>query len=55
MANYMIAIASNWEEILRPPKCDKKDNPQVWSASFINLLISTRERKKLIYQVACIG
>jgi len=24
MTNDMIAVASNWEERLRPPKCDKK-------------------------------
>jgi len=29
----MIAIASNWEEKLRPPKRDEKDYPQAWATS----------------------
>jgi len=33
VANDTIAVASNWEERLRPPTCDKKDDPQVWVTS----------------------
>jgi len=34
MRNDMIAMASNWDERLWPPKCDKKGDPQVWATSF---------------------
>ena len=34
MTNDMIALASDWEDRLRPPKCDKKEDPQVWATSF---------------------
>jgi len=37
MTNDMIATASNWEERLRPPKCNKQNDPQVWAASFPHL------------------
>ena len=43
----MIALASNWEERLRPPKYDKKENPQVWATSFPHLLTLTQKEKKL--------
>ena len=33
MTNDMIALASNREDRLRPPKCDKKEDPQVWATS----------------------
>jgi len=41
MTNDMIAMASNWEERIRPPKCDKKDDPQVWATSFPHLITLT--------------
>jgi len=47
MTNDMIALASNWEDRLRPPKCDKKEDPQVWPASFPHLLTLTQKEKKL--------
>ena len=47
MINDMIALASNWEDRLRPPKCDKKGDPQVWAKSFPNLLTLTQKEKKL--------
>jgi len=34
MTNGMIALASNWEDRQRPPKCDKKEDPQVWATFF---------------------
>jgi len=34
MTNDMIAVVSNREEILRPSKCDAKDDQQVWATSF---------------------
>jgi len=34
-------MASNWEERIRPPKCDKKDDPQVWATSFPHLITLT--------------
>jgi len=46
MTNDMIAMTSNWEERLRPQKCDKKDDPQVWGTSSPSDN-SNRERKKL--------
>jgi len=33
MNNDMIAMASNWKKGYRPPKCDKRDDPQVWATS----------------------
>jgi len=48
MTNDMIALASNWEDRLRPPKCDKKEDPQVWATSFPHLLTLTQKEKKLI-------
>jgi len=39
MANDMITMASNWEERLRPPKSDKKEDPQVWATAFTHLLM----------------
>ena len=47
MTNDMIALASNWEDRLRPPKCDKKEDPQVWTTSFPHLLTLTQKEKKL--------
>ena len=32
---------------LRPPKCDKKEDPQVWATSFPHLLTLTQKEKKL--------
>jgi len=43
----MIALAFNWEDRLRPPKCDKKEDPQVWATSFPHLLTLTQKEKKL--------
>jgi len=47
MTNDMIALASNWEDRLRPPKCDKKEDSQVWATSFPHLLTLTQKEKKL--------
>ena len=45
MTNDMIALASNWGDTLRPPKCDKKEDPQVWATSFPHLLTLTQKEK----------
>jgi len=45
--NDMIAMASNWEERLRSPKCDKNDDPEVWATSFPHLVTLTEKEKKL--------
>ena len=45
MSNDMIALASNWEDRLHPPKCDKKEDPQVWATSFPHLLTLTQKKK----------
>jgi len=45
MTNDMIALASNWEDRLRPLKCDKKEDPQVWATSFPHLLTLTQNEK----------
>jgi len=45
MTNDMMALASNWEDRLRPPKCDKKEDPQVWATSFPHLLTLTKRKK----------
>ena len=47
MTNDMIAMASNWEERLRAPKGENKDDPQVWAASFPNLIALTKREKNL--------
>jgi len=47
MTNDMVSLASNWEDRLRPPKCDKKEDPQVWTTSFPHLLTLTQKEKKL--------
>ena len=47
MTNDMIALASTWEDRLRPPKCDKKEDPHVWATSFPHLLTLTQKEKKL--------
>jgi len=47
MTNDMIAMISKWEERLRPLKCDKKDDPQVWVISFSHLITITEKEKKL--------
>ena len=47
MTNDKIALASNWEDRLRPPKCDKKEDPQVWATSFPHLLTLTQKEKML--------
>ena len=47
MTNDMIALASNWEDRLRLPKCDKKEDPQVWATPFPHLLTLTQKEKKL--------
>jgi len=47
MTNDMIAMASNWEERLRVPKGEKKDDPQVWATSFPNLITLTKREKNL--------
>jgi len=45
MTNDMIAMASNWEVWLLPSKCDKKDDPQVWTTSFPQLISLTEKEK----------
>ena len=47
MTNNMIALAFNWEDRLRPPKCDKKEDPQVWATPFPHLLTLTQKEKKV--------
>jgi len=47
MTNDMIAMASNWEERLRAPNGDKKNDPQVWATSFPHLITLTEREKKL--------
>jgi len=47
MTNDMIAMASNWEERLRAPKDEKKDNPQVWATSFPHLITHAKREKNL--------
>jgi len=47
MTNDMIAMASNWEERLRPTKCNRKDDPQVCATSFLHLITLTDKEKKL--------
>jgi len=47
MTNDTIALTSNWEERLRPPKCDKKEDPQVWATSFSPSAYCNTRRKKL--------
>jgi len=41
----MIAMTSNWEERLRAPKGEKKDDPQVWATSFPHLITFTRREQ----------
>jgi len=45
MTNDMIALASNWEDRLRTPKRDKKEDPQVWATSFPHLFTLTQKEK----------
>ena len=47
MTNDMIAMASNWEERLRTPRGEKKDDPQVWATSFTHLITLTKREKNL--------
>ena len=47
MINDMIALASSWEDRLRPPKCDKKEDSQDWDTSFPHLLTLTQKEKNL--------
>ena len=47
MTNDMIALASNWEDRLRPQKCDKQEDPQVWATCFPHLLTLIQKEKKL--------
>ena len=47
MTNDMIALACDWEGRLRPPKCEKKEDPQVWATSFPHLLTLTQKEKNL--------
>jgi len=47
MTNDMIAMAANWEERLRAPKDEKKDDPQVWATSFPHLITLTKREKNL--------
>jgi len=47
MTNDMIAMASNWEERLRAPKGEKKNDPQVWATSFPHLITLTKREKYL--------
>jgi len=48
MTNDMIAMASSWEERLRPPIYDKKDNPQShrFGQHLLPPVNSKRETKK---------
>jgi len=43
----MIAMAPYWEESLRPLKCDRKDDPQVWATSFSRQLALSEREKSL--------
>jgi len=45
MTNDMIAMASNWEERLRTPKGEKKDDPQDWATSFPHMITRTKREK----------
>jgi len=45
MTNDMIAMASNWEETLRAPKGEMKDDPHVWATSFPHLTTLTNTEK----------
>ena len=45
LTNDMIAMTSNWEERLRAPKDEKKDDPQVWATSFPHLITFTRREQ----------
>jgi len=45
MTNDMIAMASYWEERLRAPKDEKKEDPQVWATPFSNLITLTKREK----------
>ena len=47
MTNNRMPEISSWKERLWPAKCDKKDDPQVWTSSFPQPANSIRERKKL--------
>jgi len=47
MTSDMIAMASNWDERLRAPKGEKKDDPQVWATSFPHLITLTKREKNL--------
>ena len=47
MSNDMIALASNWEDRLRPTKCDKKEDPQVLGYIFSPSAYSNTKRKKV--------
>ena len=47
LINDMISMASNWEERLRSPNCDKKDDPQLWASSFLPTANSIRERRRV--------
>ena len=47
MLSCHLSLASNWEDRLRPPKYDKKEDPQGWATSFPHLLTLTQKEKKL--------
>jgi len=47
MTDDMIAMASNWEERLRAPKGEKKDDSQVWATSFAHVITLTKREKNL--------
>ena len=42
VTNDMIAKASNWEERLQAPKCNKENDLQFWTKSFLHLLTLTK-------------
>jgi len=44
-----MAMAFKWEEILPSPKCDKKEEPQLWDTSSPHL-ITLHQRKTLKYE-----
>jgi len=35
----------HWADRLRPPKCDKKEDPQVWATSFPHQFTLTQKEK----------
>jgi len=46
MTNDKTNMASNWEERLRPPKCNKKDDPHLWATTSFPYLLSLPDGEK---------